>query len=139
MEDRVQRSVKFLGAVSQAKSMGMNCPDALLEAYREELGEQYPAVQALAEQMPALLNEPDLCDIFAVTFAIIATLTGVEDGYAEAVSRMRKEYGTNGCGSARKETTLCVARMKDCVLMIEWAIVNAMRLLSEPAGKAGLR
>lgn len=80
-----------------------------------------PAAQALVERMPGLLDEPDLCDIFAVTFAIIATLTGMEDGYSEIVSRLRKEYGGNGCGSGRKETPLRLSRMKDCVLMIEWA------------------
>lgn len=132
-EDRVERSVRFLQAATKARQAGLDCPDSLLEAYREELGERYPAAQALAEQMPALLDEPDLCDIFAVTFAIIATLTGTQDGYSEIVSRLRKEYGGNGCGSGRKETPLCLSRMKDCVLMIEWAIVNAVQKEAKPS------
>ena len=120
-EDRTLRSVRFLQAVSKAKRSGMTCPDALLEAYREELGEQYPAAITLAERMPEELNEPDLCEVFATAFAIIATLTGSGDSFWEAVSHMRKEYSGNGCGSDGKETPLCNVRMKDSVLLIEWA------------------
>lgn len=114
-------TVTKLRAASRAREQGLSCPQALLEAYREELREKLPIAQKLAEQLPELLNEPELCDVFAVTFAIIAQLTGVEDGYAQAVERLRREYGGNGCSSGGEETALCSMRMKDCVLMIQWA------------------
>lgn len=114
-------TVAKLQAAAQAREAGLSCPQALLEAYREELGEKLPAVEALAGRLPELLDEPELCDVFAVTFAIIAQLTGIEDGYREAVARTRREYGGNGCGSGGEETALCTMRMKDCVLMIQWA------------------
>lgn len=111
-----------LQAATQARDQGMSCPQALLAAYRDDLGDKLPAAEKLAEQMPELLGEPELCDVFAVAFAIIVQLTGVEDGYAEAITRLRKEYGTSGCGSGGEDTPLCTQRMKDCVLMIQWAV-----------------
>lgn len=115
-EDIVAR----LRAAAQAREQGMTCPQALMAAYRDDLEDQL-AAEELAEQMPEILGEPELCDVFAVTFAIIAQLTGVEDGYAEAINRLRKEYGTSRCGSGGEDTPLCTQRMKDCVLMIQWA------------------
>ena len=120
-EDRVQRSVRFLQAASKARAEGLDCPEALLAAYREELGGQYQAVRELAKRLPEEMGEPDLCDIFAAAYAIMCTLTGREDSNKEAAARIQKEYGTNGCGSGRQETPLCTCRMKDCVLLIEWA------------------
>lgn len=111
-----------LQAATQARDQGMSCPQALLAAYRDDLGDRLPAAEKLAEQMPELLGEPELCDVFAVAFAIIVQLTGVEDGYAEAITRLRKEYGTSGCGSGGEDTPLCTQRMKDCVLMVQWAV-----------------
>lgn len=111
-----------LQAATQARDQGMSCPQALLAAYRDDLGDKLPAAEKLAEQMPELLGEPELCDVFAVAFSIIVQLTGVEDGYAEAITRLRKEYGTSGCGSGGEDTPLCTQRMKDCVLMIQWAV-----------------
>lgn len=108
-----------LQAATRARDQGMSCPQALMAAYRDELGDKLPAAEKLAEQMPELLGEPELCDVFAVTFAIIVQLTGVEDGYAKTITRLRREYGTSGCGSGKKETSLCTLRMKDCVLMIQ--------------------
>lgn len=120
-ENGCERIVEKLRAAALARENGKNCPDALMETYRGELGEDYPAAAELARKLPELLGEPDLCDVFAVTFAIIIQLTGAEDGYAETISRLRREYGTSGCGSGKKETSLCTLRMKDCVLMIQWA------------------
>lgn len=114
--------VEKLQAATQAREQGMSCPQALLAAYRDDLGDRLPAAERLAEQMPELLGEPELCDVFAVTFAIIVQLTGVEDGYSEAITRLRREYGTSGCGSGGEDTPLCTQRMKDCVLMIQWAV-----------------
>ena len=92
-----------------------------MSAYQEELREKLPAAEKLAARMPEILNEPDLCDIFAVTFAIIAQLTGLEDGYTDTINRVRKEYGSSECGSGGEDTPLCTQRMKDCILMIQWA------------------
>lgn len=116
-EDIVAR----LRAAAQAREQGMACPQALMAAYCEDLGDRLAAAEELAGRMPEILGEPELCDVFAVTFAIIAQLTGVEDGYAETINRLRKEYGTSGCGSGGEDTPLCTQRMKDCVLMIQWA------------------
>lgn len=118
-ENGCERIVEKLRAATVARANGKNCPDSLMEAYREELGENYPAAVELAGKLPELLGEPGLCDVFAVTFAIIVQLTGVKDGYAETITRLRREYGTSGCGSGKKETSLCTLRMKDCVLMIQ--------------------
>ena len=120
-ENGCERIVEKLRAAALARAKGKDCPDSLMEAYREELGENYPAAVELAGKLPELLGEPDLCDVFAVTFAIIVQLTGVENSYAETIARLRREYGTSGCGSGKKETSLCTLRMKDCVLMIQWA------------------
>lgn len=114
--------VEKLQAAVRARGQGMSCPQALLAAYRDDLGDRLPAAERLAEQMPEILGEPELCDVFAVTFAIIVQLTGLEDGCAETVTRLRKEYGTSGCGSGGEDTPLCTQRMKDCVLMIQWAV-----------------
>lgn len=111
-----------LQATTQARDQGKSCPQALLAAYRDDLGDRLPAAEKLAEQMPELLGEPELCDVFAVTFAIIVQLTGVEDSCAETITRLRKEYGTSRCGSDGEDTPLCTQRMKDCVLMIQWAV-----------------
>lgn len=116
-EDIVAR----LRAAAQAREQGMTCPQALMAAYRDDLEDQL-AAEELAGRMPEILGEPELCDVFAVTFAIIAQLTGVEDGYAETINRLRKEYGTSRCSSDGEDTPLCTQRMKDCVLMIQWAI-----------------
>ncbi len=113
--------VAKLQAATQAREQGMDCPRALLAAYRDELGDKFEETQALAAKMPEILNEPDLCDVFAITFAIIAQLTGIEDGYAETIDRLRKEYGTSACGSVGEDAPICTQRMKDCVLMIQWA------------------
>lgn len=128
-ENSCERIVEKLRAAARARAGGKDCPDALWEAYREELGENYPAAVELAGRLPELLGEPDLCDVFAVTFAVIVQLTGVEDGYGETIARLRREYGTSGCGSGRKETSLCTLRMKDCVLMIQWARENILDCL----------
>lgn len=111
-----------LQAATRAREQGMSCPQALMATYRDDLGDKLSAAEKLAEQMPEILEEPELCDVFAVTFAIIVQLTGLEDGYAETITRLRKEYGTSGCGSNGEDTPLCTQRMKDCVLMIQWAI-----------------
>lgn len=113
--------VSKLQAATQAREQGMDCPQALLAAYREDLGDKFAATEALAAQMPEIMGEPDLCDVFAITFAIIAQLTGIDDGYAETIHRLRKEYGTSACGSGGEDMPICTQRMKDCVLMIEWA------------------
>ena len=123
--------VEKLRAAAVARANGKDCPDSLMEAYREELGEKYPAAVELAGKLPELLGEPDLCDVFAVTFAIIVQLTGVEDGYGETIARLRREYGASGCGSGKKETSLCTLRMKDCVLMIQWARENSKKNLRQ--------
>lgn len=115
-------TVAKLQAAVQAQTQGMTCPQTLLYAYREELGERLPTVEKLAKQMPEILKDSELCDVFAVTFAIIVELTGLKSGYAEIVSRLRKEYGGSGCGSNGEDTPLCTQRMKDCVLMIQWAV-----------------
>lgn len=99
----------------------MDCPRALMFAYREELGGKLSAAEELAARMPEILGEPELCDIFAATFAIIVQLTGIEDGCADAIARLRKEYGAGKCGFSG-ENASCTQRMKDCVLMIQWAI-----------------
>lgn len=114
--------VARLQSATQARDQGMSCSQALLAAYRDDLGDKLPAAERLAEQMPELLDEPELCDVFAVTFAVIVQLTGLENGYAETINRLRKEYGTSGCGSGGEDTPLCTQRMKDCVLMIQWAV-----------------
>lgn len=114
-----QHTVSLLQAAAQAKKEGKSCPEALFAAYREELGEKEPFARELAERLPALMGLPDLCDVFAATFSIIAQLTGLKEGYAEAARRMHKEYGSNSCGSDGEETCLCTMRMKDCVLLIE--------------------
>lgn len=113
--------VAKLQAATQAREQGMDCPRALLATYCEELGDKYELTEKLAVQMPELLGEPDLCDVFAITFAIIAQLTGIEDGYVETIARLRKKYGTSACGSGGEDKPICTQRMKDCVLMIEWA------------------
>lgn len=123
--------IEKLRAAAVARANGKDCPDSLMEAYREELGEKYPAAVELAGKLPELLGEPDLCDVFAVTFAIIVQLTGVEDGYGETITRLRREYGVSGCGSGKKETSLCTLRMKDCVLMIQWARENSKKNLRQ--------
>lgn len=130
-ENGCERIVEKLRAAALARANGKNCPDSLLEAYREELGEKYPAAIELAGKLPELLEAPNLCDVFAVTFAIIVQLTGVEDGYGETITRLRREYGTSGCGSGKKETSLCTLRMKDCVLMIQWARENYRKILKQ--------
>lgn len=130
-ENGCERIVEKLRATALARANGNDCPDSLMEAYREELGEKYPAAVELAGKLPKFLGEPDLCDVFAVTFAIIVQLTGVEDGYVEAIARLRREYGTGGCGSGKKETSLCTLRMKDCVLMIQWARENHRKILKQ--------
>lgn len=111
-----------LQAATQARNQGMDCPQALMAAYQEELGEKLSAAEDLAAHMPEILGESELCDIFAVTFAIIVQLTGIEDSYAETIDRLRKEYGTSKCGSGGEDAPVCTQRMKDCVLMIQWAI-----------------
>lgn len=113
--------VDKLKAAAQARGSGLNCPKALLEAYQDELGDKISAVEELAARLPGILGEPHLCDVFAVTVAIIVHLTGNEDSCADTVTRLRKEYGSSECGSGGKETSLCTLRMKDCVLMIQWA------------------
>lgn len=128
-ENEGERIVEKLQAAARARENGFNCPEALLEAYREELGENYPQTVELAEMLPAVLGESELCDVFAVTFAIIVQLTGTEDSYGETVNRLRREYGTSGCASGREETSLCTQRMKDCVLLIQWARENYKRHL----------
>lgn len=85
-ENRCERIVEKLRAASQAREKGESCPNALMESYREELGENYSAAVELAGKLPGLLAEPDLCDVFAVTFAIIVQLTGVKDGYVETIA-----------------------------------------------------
>lgn len=113
---------KKLQAAAQARDEGMDCPQALMSAYQEELGGKLSAAEDLAARMSDILGEPELCDIFAVTFAIIVQLTGIEDSYAETIDRLRKEYGTSKCGSGGEDAPICTQRMKDCVLMIQWAI-----------------
>lgn len=130
-ENGCERIVEKLRAAALARANGNDCPDSLMEAYREELRKKYPAAVELAGKLPELLGEPDLCDVFAVTSAIIVQLTGVEDGYVEAIARLRREYGTSGCGSGKKETSLCTLRMKDCVLMIQWTRENYRRFLKQ--------
>lgn len=120
-----EQTVAKLQAAAKARAAGLTCPQAILATYREDLGEKYHAAQELSERLPAILEEPGLCDVFAVTFAIIAQLSGQENGYREAVDRMRREYGSTGCGSGGQETNLCTLRMKDCILMIEWALCRA--------------
>lgn len=115
-------TVARLQAATQARDQGMTCPQALLYAYQEELGDRLAATEHLAKRMPELLGEPELCDVFANTFAIIAELTGNADGYAETITQLRKEYGGSGCGSDGEDTPLCTQRMKDCVLLIQWAL-----------------
>ena len=125
-ENCCERIVSKLQAATQARDTGLSCPKALLAAYEQELGDKFQATAELAQQMPVILAEP-LCDVFAVTFAIIVQLTGIEDSYAEAIARLRKEYGSSGCGSGGEETSLCTLRMKDCVLIIQWARANHAR------------
>ena len=113
--------VAKLQAAANARGQGMDCPRALLEAYREELGDKFEQAEELAAKMPEILSEPELCDVFAVTFAIIVQLTGMESGYTETLQRLCKEYGTSTCGSGGDDMPVCTQRMKDCVLMIQWA------------------
>lgn len=108
-----------LRAADRARREGLSCPEALLAAYEDELGDKRAAAAGLAERLPDILGEPELCDVFAVTFSIIATLTGIEDGYSGAVSRLRREYSSGSCGSAGEVQAQCTLRMKDCVLMIQ--------------------
>ena len=126
-ENCCERIVSKLQAATQARDTGLSCPKALLAAYEQELGDKFQATAELAKQMPMILAEP-LCDVFAVTFAIIVQLTGIEDSYAETIARLRKEYGSNSCGSEGVETPLCTLRMKDCILMIQWALANHARI-----------
>lgn len=119
--------VEKLRIAVQARDGGMNCPQALLETYREELGENYLSAAELAGQLPELLGEPELCDVFAAAFAIIARLTGISDGYRPAADRLRKEYGGSRCGSGGEDSPLCTQRMKDCVLMIQWVVGQASK------------
>lgn len=114
--------VEKLQAATQARNLGMTCPQALMAVYRDELGDKFSAAKELAEQMPKIIGEPELCDVFAVTFAIIVQLTGAEDSYMETVNRLRKEYGGSGCSSNGAHTAICTQRMKDCVLMVQQAI-----------------
>ena len=120
-ENSCECIVEKLRAAAKAREAGLNCPEALLEAYREEL----------AVGLPKLLGEPTLCDVFAVTFAIIVRLTGIEDSYIETIARLQKEYGTSACGTEREETSLCTMRMKDCVLMIQWARANIAKTIHQ--------
>lgn len=120
-------TVEKLRIAGRARDSGMSCPQALLEAYREELGEDYRSAVELAGRLPELLGEPELCDVFAAAFAIIAGLTGINDGYKPAADRLRKEYGGSGCGSGGEASPLCTQRMKDCVLMIQWAVGQASK------------
>lgn len=120
-ENSCECIVEKLWAAAKAREAGLNCPEALLEAYREEL----------AVGLPKLLGEPTLCDVFAVTFAIIVRLTGIEDSYIETIARLQKEYGTSACGTEREETSLCTMRMKDCVLMIQWARANIAKTIHQ--------
>lgn len=119
-ENCCERIITKLQTATHARDAGLSCPKALLAAYEQELGDKFPATVELAKQMPTILAEP-LCDVFASTFAIIVQLTGIEDSYAETITQLRKEYGSNSCVSGGKETSLCTLRMKDCVLMIQWA------------------
>lgn len=51
---------------------------------------------------------------------------------AETIARLRKEYGSSICGSGSVETSLCTLRMKDCILMIQWALASyAWRVYEE--------
>lgn len=131
-ENGCERIVTKLQAVSRAREEGLSCPNALLAAYMEELGADCPAAVQLAEALPKMLGEPELCDVFAVTLAIIVQLTGFNHNYAEIVDRLRREYGTSVCGSGGKEAPLCTQRTKDCVLMIQWARETAKRSRENP-------
>ena len=126
-ENSCECIVEKLRAAAKARKAGLNCPEALLEVYREELGDKFEQTEKLAVRMPDFLREPSMCDVFAATFAIIVQLTGMEDGYAETIARLRKEYGASVCGTEREETSLCTMRMKDCVLMIQWARANTTK------------
>lgn len=130
-ENSCECIVEKLRSAAKAREAGLNCPEALLEAYREELGENFAGTEELAARMPEILGEPELCDVFAATFAIIVRLTGMEDGYAETIARLWKEYGTSACGTQREETSLCTMRMKDCVLMIQWARANIAKAIHQ--------
>ncbi len=130
-ENSCECIVEKLRAAAKAREAGLNCPEALLEAYREALGEKFPSTVELAGELPKLLAEPTLCDVFAVTFAIIVRMTGIEDSYIETIARLRKEYGTSACGTQREETSLCTMRMKDCVLMIQWARANMAKAIHQ--------
>lgn len=120
-QNSCENIVAKLQTASRARDNGLDCPRALLAAYREDLGDKFRQTEELAAKMPEILGEPELCDVFAITFAIIAQLTGMENGYAETIDRLRKEYGTSTCGSGGEDMPICAQRMKDCVLMIEWA------------------
>lgn len=118
---RAEDIVDKLQAATRFRGEGMSCPDALMAAYQEEMGDRLGSAKELAARIPEILGEPELCDVFAVTFAIISHLTGIEDSYKETITRIREEYGSCKCGSEREDTPLCTQRMKDCVLMIQWA------------------
>lgn len=113
--------VAKLQAAAQAKEQELACPQALMAAYRTDLGNKLAAAEELAGRMPEILGEPELCDVFAVTFAILVQLTGLEDGYVETINRLRREYGNCCCGSGGEDTALCTQRMKDCILLIQQA------------------
>lgn len=66
--------VEKLRTTARARKSGLSCPDAVLEAYRSERGGKFPAAVELAGELPGLLGEPMLCDVSAVTFAIIVGL-----------------------------------------------------------------
>lgn len=118
---RAEDIVDKLQAATRFRGEGMSCPDALMAAYQEEMGDRLGSAKELAARIPEILGEPELCDVFAVTFAIISQLTGIEDSYKETITRIRGEYGSCKCGSEGEDTPLCTQRMKDCVLMIQWA------------------
>ncbi len=118
---RAEDIVDKLQAATRFRGEGMSCPDALMAAYQDEMGDRLGSAKELAARIPEILGEPELCDVFAVTFAIISQLTGIEDSYKETIARIREEYGSCKCGSEGEDTPLCTQRMKDCVLMIQWA------------------
>lgn len=117
-ENNCKHTVSLLQAASKAREAGLSCADALLEAYRGELGDKYQAAVEMAGRLPDIMEE-ELCDVFAVTFAIITQLTGADEGYAEAAGKIQKKYNGCDCGCRGEETALCTMRMKDCILLIE--------------------
>lgn len=127
MTDRSRRRVTdVLRAASRFKALGMTCPDALLAAYGDEVDTQ--SARAAADSLPEELHEPTLCDLFAVTFAIVAELTGDPNGYISTAERLKKAQYSAGCATHGSERPICTMRMKDCVLLIERAARERTKL-----------